>query len=102
MLFLFLLCRGRIFGLSYLSEVGKIYKICGCFVYMKTRYGSFVLIVLLGLLMAFGVLAKLMFGADIDSDWFWFLAGVGLAVDGVVAFMRQKKFDLKYQVRPRR
>lgn len=65
---------------------------------MKTRYGSFVLIILLGLLMAFGVLMKLMFGADIDSDWFWFLAGVGLAVDGVVAFVRQKKFDKKFKV----
>ena len=65
---------------------------------MKKEYGSFGLVVLVGLAMAVGVLVKLFTEVDIDSDWFWFLAGVGLAVEGVVSFRRQKKFDKRYKI----
>jgi hypothetical protein len=35
---------------------------------------------------------------DFSSDWFWFLAGVGLIVEGMIAFLTQVKFDRKYKV----
>ena len=48
--------------------------------------------------MALGVLVKVFFGFDLDSDWFWFMAGVGLAVEGVISMRRQKRFDKRYKV----
>jgi len=65
---------------------------------MKREYGSFILVILAGLLTALAVLAKLFLGFDIDSDWFWFLAGIGLAIEGVVSFRRQRRFDKKYKI----
>jgi len=65
---------------------------------MKREHGSFILVILVGLAMVVGVLDKIIFSADIDSDWFWFLAGVGLAAEGVISFRRQKRFDKKYKV----
>lgn len=104
--------------ISCLLESDNIYKMYGCFFVMKkdckilsrkinktesfraknSSYGSFVLVILVGAIMAAGVLMKLFLGADIDSDWFWFLAGVGLAVEGVISFRRQRKFDMKYKI----
>jgi hypothetical protein len=84
-------CHGRI-------EFSKIYKICGCCIGMKKGYGSFVLVVLVGLVMAGVVLIKIFFKLDIDSDWFWFLAGVGLMFEGVISYRRQKKINKKYKV----
>jgi len=65
---------------------------------MKKDYASFVLVVFVGIVMALAVLAKLFFGADIDSDWFWFLAGVGLVFEGVISFKARKRFDRKYEI----
>jgi hypothetical protein len=76
----------------------KIYKRFGFSFLMKKEYGSFVLVICVGVVMAAGVLVKLFFGVDIDSDWFWFLAGVGLAFEGVISFGRQRRFDRKFKV----
>jgi len=65
---------------------------------MNKRYGSFLLVILMGAVMAFGVLAKKFFEFDMDSDWFWFMAGVGLAVEGVISMRRQRRFDKRYKV----
>lgn len=65
---------------------------------MKSDYGSFVLVILIGVFMAIGVLVKLLAGVEIDSDWFWFLTGVGLAVQGMVSFRSRVKFDKKHKV----
>jgi len=70
----------------------------GCLLFMKRDYSSFVLVVLVGCLMALAVLGKLFLGFDIDSDWFWFLAGVGLAVEGVISFKARRRFDAKYSI----
>ena len=54
--------------------------------------------VFIGLLMVSGTVAKLIFGADIDSDWFWFIAGVSLVLEGLMDLMKQKQFSAKYKV----
>lgn len=65
---------------------------------MKKGYGSFILVVMVGLVMSLVVLSKIFFKLDIDSDWFWFLAGVGLMFEGVLSYRRQKKINKKYKV----
>lgn len=75
---------------------------CGLLGFMKSDYGSFVLVILIGVVMAVGVLVKLLVGFDIDSDWFWFLTGVGLSVQGVVSFRSRLKFDKKHKVVPKK
>ncbi len=79
----------------------KIYKMFGLVLDMNKEYGSFVLVILLGAGMAAGVLLKLFSGVDIDSDWFWFLAGIGLAIEGVVCLRSRIKFDREHKVVPR-
>ena len=59
------------------------------------RYEAFILV---GFLMAGGTLIKLLGFYNFSSDWFWFLAGVGLAVEGVISLSKQKPFDKKYKV----
>ncbi len=59
------------------------------------RYEAFILI---GLLIAIGTLIKLFGFYDFSSDWFWFLAGVGLAVEGAISLNKQRKFDKKYKI----
>jgi len=31
-------------------------------------------------------------------DWFWFLAGMGLIVEGSISLVKQRKFDRKYKI----
>ena len=64
---------------------------------MRIDYASFVLLVGIGLIIAFAVLMKLFFAADIDSDWFWFLAGFGFVLQGIISFRARKRFDQKYK-----
>jgi hypothetical protein len=59
------------------------------------RYETFIL---MGLLISLGALAKLLFSYDFSSDWFWFVSGIGLTVEGAIAFYKQRKFDKKYKV----
>lgn len=69
---------------------------------MKTKnslkylhYFSFISI---GILMAIGTLIKLLGFYDFSSDWFWFLAGIGLAIEGLISLIKQIKFDRKYKI----
>lgn len=54
--------------------------------------------IVVGLLMAVVVFLKLVFGFNIDSDWFWFLAGLGVAVEGVISLEKQRMFEKKFKV----
>ena len=65
---------------------------------MRVDYASYVLVIVVGFLMAWLVFFKLVIGVGIDSDWFWFLAGVGLAVEGIISFGKQRRFDRKYRI----
>ena len=59
------------------------------------RYEVFILA---GLLMTIGTLIKLLGFYDFSSDWFWFLAGIGLTIEGSIALAKQRKFDKKYKI----
>ncbi|MCK4997571.1 hypothetical protein KAS08_04655 [Candidatus Pacearchaeota archaeon] len=65
---------------------------------MRLDYLSYVLIVVVGIVVATGVFGKMIFGWNIESDWFWFLTGMGLAFEGIIALKKQKKFDKKYKI----
>ena len=65
---------------------------------MKLDYLNYVLIIVFGVGMASLVFLKLVFGFDVNSDWFWFLAGLGIAVEGIISLEKQKRFDRKYKV----
>jgi len=60
-----------------------------------TRYESFIVV---GILITFGTLIKIFGNYNLSSDWFWFLAGVGLVVEGSISLARQRKFDKKYRI----
>jgi hypothetical protein len=59
------------------------------------RYEAFILI---GFVLAAGTLLKLLGFYDISSDWFWFIAGVGLVIEGAISLVKQEKFDGKFKV----
>jgi len=59
------------------------------------KYESFIIV---GFLMAVLVLGKLLGFYDISSDWFWFLAGLGLMVEGTISLIKQRKFERKYKI----
>lgn len=58
-------------------------------------YQTFIII---GVLMTVGTLLKLFGIIDFSSDWFWFMAGVGLVIEGSVYYVNQKRFEQKYKV----
>jgi hypothetical protein len=59
------------------------------------RYEGFIAI---GLLIAVLSLIKVLGYYDFSSDWLWFLAGIGLMVEGTISFVKQKRFDRKYKI----
>jgi hypothetical protein len=65
---------------------------------MKLDYVNYMLIILFGVGMAVAVFMKLVLGFNIDSDWFWFIAGLGIAIEGFISFEKQRMFDRKYKV----
>lgn len=65
---------------------------------MKRGYGSFILVVIVGAVMSLVVLLKIFLNLEIDSDWFWFLAGIGLIVKGILSHREHKKINRKYKV----
>lgn len=56
------------------------------------------LFIAVGFFMALGTFMKLMGFVYIDSDWFWFIAGLGLMVEGAISLVKQKRFNQKYKV----
>ena len=59
------------------------------------RYEGFILI---GFVIAFGALIKILGIYNFSSDWFWFLAGIGLIVEGTISWIKQRRFDRKYKI----
>ncbi len=54
--------------------------------------------VVLGMLLSLAVLVKIIFKLNISSDWFWFLAGIALLLEGVLDLKKQKRFNEKYKI----
>ncbi len=59
---------------------------------------SYEVFIVVGIIMAIGTLLKLLGVYNISSDWFWFLAGVGLSVEGSISLVKQRRFDTKFKV----
>ena len=59
------------------------------------RYESFIIV---GIIIAIGSLIKLLGFYNFSSDWFWFLGGIGLIVEGAISLIKQRKFDKKYKI----
>ena len=59
------------------------------------RYESFIIV---GIIIAAGSLIKLLRIYNFSSDWFWFLAGLGLVVEGTIFLIKQRRFDRKYKI----
>jgi len=55
-------------------------------------------VILLGTLIVIGVILKVTGIIDISSDWFWLLAGLGIAIEGLSSLRRQKALDEKYKI----
>lgn len=59
------------------------------------RYESFIFV---GIIMTITTLIKLLGFVDFSSDWFWFIAGLGLVVEGFISLSKQREFDKKFKV----
>ena len=62
---------------------------------LSTTYELFIGV---GLLMIIAASIKLLGWLDFSSDFFWFVAGLALIVEGTVLLRKQKQFDSKYKV----
>ena len=51
-----------------------------------------------GIIMIIATLIKIFGVYDFSSDWFWFLAGVGLLFQGAMYLLKQRKFERKYRI----
>lgn len=76
------------------KRIGKIVKI----IKFDSDYGGHELFIGVGLFMAALTLSKLLGFFYIDSDWFWFIAGIGLMVEGIIEVFKHRKFNSKYKV----
>jgi hypothetical protein len=63
--------------------------------YSFARYETFIVV---GFIMAVSTFSKLLGFINFSSDWLWFLAGVGLVVEGSISLVKQRKFDKKYKI----
>ncbi len=73
-------------------------KIINKVIRFETNYSGHELFIAVGFFMVFGTLFKLLEVFDFSSDWFWFIAGVGLIVEGFTSVVKQKKFNKKYKI----
>jgi len=62
------------------------------------KFLGYEVFLIVGFILAVLSLGKLMGVYDLSSDWFWFLAGCGLIVEGMISLIKQKKFDRKYKI----
>ena len=65
---------------------------------MKRAIFTEELFVIVGIVMVAGTFLKLYGIYDFSSDWFWFIAGLGLIVQGMISLIKQRKFDRKYKI----
>jgi hypothetical protein len=76
------------------ERINGIVKIVG----FGSSYSGQWLFVAVGILMVIGTLLKLSGVFYVDSDWYWFIAGLGLIVEGTISIARQEKFNKKYKI----
>jgi hypothetical protein len=76
------------------KKLGNILRVVG----VEKDYIAYGLFVAVGLLMVIGTLLKLLGIVYLDSDWYWFVAGLGLVVEGSIALVKQKRFNNKFKI----
>lgn len=76
------------------KKLSKIVRI----IRFEGDYSGQELFVFVGVLMVIGTLLKLLDVIYLDSDWFWFVAGLGLLVEGLISMGKQKRFNNKFKV----
>ncbi len=59
------------------------------------RYEGFIIV---GILIVFGTLIKIFGYTNFSSDWFWFLAGAGLIIEGSISLVKERRFNRKYKI----
>jgi len=57
-----------------------------------------IIFIFFGILMTGGTFLKLLGVIDVSSDWFWFIAGLGIIVEGSINLFKQDRFDKKFKV----
>lgn len=62
------------------------------------RFATYETFILIGLVMAFLTFLKLIGVINFSSDLLWFLAGVGLVIEGTISSIKQRRFDRKYKI----
>ena len=62
------------------------------------RFWTYELFVIIGIAMVIATLAKIYGYAEFSDVWFWFIAGLGLVIQGIIALIKQETFDKKYKV----
>ncbi len=73
-------------------------KIISRVIRFETTYSGHELFIAVGILMVFGTLVKLFGFYDFSSDWFWFVAGLGLVTEGFISMVKQRRFNQKYKI----
>ena len=105
--FLNLAFMGIFSSLSLIHSIREILKKVGDLVKWgerKTKMTKcanllgYLMIILLGIVMAVGALLKILGFFDFSSDWFWFFVGIGLVIEGTISLIKQKRFDRKYKI----
>lgn len=62
------------------------------------NFATYETFIFIGSIMAILTLVKLLGYLDFSSDWLWFLAGIGLVIEGSISLVKQKRFDRKFKV----
>jgi hypothetical protein len=61
-------------------------------------FATYETFIFIGLIMSILTLFKLLGYYDFSSDWFWFLAGIGLMIEGSISLVKQRRFERKYRI----
>jgi glucose dehydrogenase len=56
------------------------------------------LLVAVGIVMVVATSVKLLNFVEVDSDWYWFIAGLGFIVQGVLMSVKNKHFTKNYKI----
>ncbi len=62
------------------------------------NFATYETFIFIGLIMAVLTFLKLIGVLDFSSDWLWFLAGVGLVIEGSISLVKQRRFDRKFKI----
>jgi len=62
------------------------------------NFATYETFIFIGLIMSIITLLKLLGYYNFSSDWLWFLAGVGLIIEGSISLVKQRRFDRKYKI----